>query len=252
MKGKSVVELLEYAAAHAGAVDLSHTLEPGMPAWPTQARYGSVIYESYDRGDGALHSMITLSEHTGTHIDAPRHFIPGGLPVDKLPLSSLMGRGVTINAVFLGPGGIFTLKNLREFEGQQGKIKKGDIVLFRFGWDSKYRLQPDCAGYLKDWPGLGKEAAEYLAEKEVAAVGCDTLSLDCYGTHSPADDDGAADGNADGSDNPCHHILLGNNIPIIENVDNLSRVPVFSYIIGLPNKFKDGSGSPIRLIAFFD
>jgi kynurenine formamidase len=235
MNEKSCIELMEYITTRFQVVDLSHTLEPGMPAWPTQARYSSVVYESYDQGDAALHSMIVMSEHTGTHIDAPRHFIPDGCPVDKLPWSSMMGRGVKIDASFVEPGGIFSLENLRTFEAEQGPIQKGDMVLFRFGWDRKYRLQPDSAEYLRDWPGLAAEAAEYLAEKQAAAVGCDTLALDPYG-----------------SSNPCHPILLGKGIPILENVDNLSKLPVFSYVLGLPNKFKDGSGSPIRLIAFID
>jgi kynurenine formamidase len=235
MNGKSCIDLMECAAACSRVLDLTHTLEPGMPAWPTQARYGSVIYESYDWGDGALHSMITMSEHTGTHIDAPKHFIRGGCPVDELPPSSIMGRGVNVNAVFVEPRGLFGLEQLKDFEAGQGEIRKGDIVMFRFGWDSKYRLAPDAAEYLRDWPGLAPDAAEYLAGRRVAAVGCDTLALDPYG-----------------SDNPCHPILLGENIPILENIDNLSKLPVFSYVIGLPNKFKGGSGSPIRLIAFVD
>lgn len=235
MNEQSCVELMEDAAARFRVVDLTHTLEPGMPAWPTQARYGSVVYESYDQGDAALHSMIVMSEHTGTHIDAPRHFIKGGRPVDELPFSSLMGRGVTVDAAFVEPGGSFGLEKLKEFESKQGQIKKGDIVMFRFGWDNKYRIQPDCGEYLRDWPGLAPGAAEYLAERQVAAVGCDTLALDPYG-----------------SDNPCHPLLLGKDIPIIENIDNLSKLPVFCFVIGLPNKFKGGSGSPIRLIAFVD
>jgi kynurenine formamidase len=174
-----------------------------------------------------------MSEHTGTHIDAPKHFIKGGCPVDELPF--LTGRGVTINAAFMEPKKTLGIEKLREFEARQGEIKKGDIVMLRFGWDDKYRLQPDSREYLRDWPGLGADAAEYLATKQVKAVGCDSLSLDAYG-----------------SDNPCHFILLGKNIPILENIDNLSKLPVFSYVIGLPNKFKGGSGSPIRLIAFCD
>lgn len=235
MNGRSCIELMEYVTTRSNVVDLSHTLEPGMPAWPTQARYGAIVYESYDHGDAALHSMIVMSEHTGTHVDAPKHFIPGGCPVDKMPLSSLMGRGVNIDATSIGPGGVFSQGDVETFETEYGRIKKGDIVMLRFGWDSKYHLQPYCGEYLKDWPGLAPEAAEYLVEKEVAAVGCDTLALDPYG-----------------STNPCHPILLGRNIPILENIDNLSKLPVFSYIIGLPNKFKDGSGSPVRLISFFD
>jgi kynurenine formamidase len=231
---KPPLELLEAIIGGAEAVDLSYTLEERMPAWPTQARYGAVVYESYEYGDQAIHSMITLSEHTGTHIDAPKHFIPGGLSVDELPLKAVMGRGVTISAPDLENRSVLPLRAITDFEARQGAIKEGDIVMFRFGWDAKYRLQPESGPYLKDWPGLSAEGAEYLAARKVKAVGCDTLALDAFGAGA----------------NPSHHILLGKGIPIIENIRNLEKLPVFSYCIGLPNKFKGGSGSPIRLVAF--
>ncbi|GHV75805.1 cyclase [Spirochaetia bacterium] len=235
MGGPTCIEAFENAVSRAGIVDLSYTLESGMPAWPTQGRFSSTVYESYDQGDTAIHSTVTMSEHTGTHIDAPKHFIRGAVSVDKLPLKQVMGRGVYIEASFIEPKKSFSLQNLKDFEKQNGEIKKGDIVMLRFGWDRKYAVQPNSGAFLKDWPGIGLDAAGYLAEKGVAAVGCDCLALD------PFD-----------SDNPAHFLLLGKGIPIIENITNLSRLPVFSYVIGLPNKFKDGSGSPIRLIAFVD
>jgi kynurenine formamidase len=229
---KSLPEILADIMDGAEIIDLTYTLEPGMPAWPTQARYGSVVYESYNSGNTALHSMITMSEHTGTHIDAPKHFIPHACPIDKLPIKTVMGRGVHIDAPDIPPKGLFNAKAVKAFEQQNGKIKKGDIVMFRFGWDDKYRISPNSAEYLKDWPGISKDCAEYLAAKEIKAAGCDCLAIDAYG-----------------SANEAHYALLGRGIPIIENICNLSKLPVFSYIIGLPNKFKGGSGSPIRLIA---
>lgn len=70
-------------------------------------------------------------------------------------------------------------------------------------------------------------------EKKVASVGTDALALDPFGSN----------------DYPSHQILLGNGIPIMENVMNLKKLPIFSYVIGLANKLKDGSGSPIRIVA---
>jgi kynurenine formamidase len=231
--GKSAEELLSGLIDNSKVIDLTHTLEPGMPAWPTQARYGSVVYESYENGDVALHSMITMSEHSGTHIDAPRHFIKGACPIDELPLKTVMGRGVRIDAAGFREQGLLELSAVKEFEKNNGPLRKGDIVMFRFGWDEKYHLQPGASAYLRDWPGLAKETAVYLAEKEVKAVGCDCLAIDPFGSET----------------NAAHYVLLGRGIPVIENIHNLSRLPVFSYVIGLPNKFKGGSGSPIRLIA---
>lgn len=232
MNACKIIEMMEQIRDHAQIIDLSYTLEPNMPAWPTQARYGTIVYESYEFGDPAIHSMISMSEHTGTHIDAPRHFIPGARPVDQLELKTVMGRGVYIEAAGIKPKGLLTLEQIHRFEQKNGEIREHDIVMIRFGWDKNYALAPDCEAYLKDWPGLAAEAAEYFQSKNVSAVGCDTLSLDAFG-----------------SDNPCHRILLGHGIPIIENLCNLSKLPVFSYVIGMPNKFKGGSGSPIRIAA---
>ena len=212
-------------------IDLTRALEAGMPAWPTQARFGSVIYDSYDYGGIALHSQITMSEHTGTHIDAPAHFIKGGKFLDDVPLESLMGRGVKIDAA--GIGTELTLIAIEDFEKNEGKITAGDIVIFRFGWEDKYAIQPDAGEYLKDWPGLSARAAQALAEREIRAVCCDTLSIDEYGSR----------------DSPAHQILLGKGIPVIENLCNLSKLPAFSYVIGMPLKIKNGSGSPLRIAA---
>ena len=233
MENNKQIEALHGLIRDSEIIDLTHSLEPFMPAWPTQARFGSVVYDSYDYGGAALHSLIMMSEHTGTHIDAPKHFIKGGLPIDELPLKTIMGRGVHIDALDLGARGLLEPGAIEAFEKKNGEIKKGDIVMFRFGWDKKYRLEPDAGDYLKDWPGLSKEAAGYLAKKDIGAVGCDALAIDVFGS----------------SEYAAHHVLLGRGIPVIENIANLDKVPAFSFVIGLPNKFKGGSGSPIRLIA---
>jgi len=236
MDENSLIKMMELVKNKASVVDLSYTMEENMPAWPTHARYGTIVYESYDFGAVAMHSMVSFSEHSGTHIDAPRHFIRGGCPVDQLPATAVMGRGVTMDATCIKPCEVLTLQHIKSFEATHGEIKQGDVVMLRFGWDSKYRLQPDGEEFLNNWPGLSAEGAAYFLHKKVAAVGCDALSLDAFGAEPCV----------------CHTTLLGNNIPIIENICNLSKLPVFSYVIGLPLKFKNGSGSPIRLIAFIE
>lgn len=226
--------LMEQIRDSSEIIDLSYTMETNMPVWPTHPRYGTVIYESYEFGDAAVQSMISLGEHTGTHMDAPKHFIAGGASIDKVDVKTVMGRGFLIEAVNLKAKESLTLKMVQEREKQVGTIKENDIILIRFGWDDKYALQPNGADFLKDWPGLSEEAALYFLEKKVSVVGCDTLSLDVFGTANCVS----------------HEVLLGNGIPIIENICNLAKLSPLSYVIGLPNKFKDGSGSPIRLVAF--
>ena len=228
-----IVALMEQAVNSAQIIDLSYTLEPRMPVWPTHARFGAVTYESYEEGAVSLHRQVSFGEHTGTHLDAPKHFIKDGASVEEVDVRSVIGRGVKIDAAFLEPCGVYTLEMLRKFEQENGEIRKGDVVLLHFGWEEKYGLGKGAEEFLKDWPGLGGDAARYLLEKGVASVGTDALALDPFGSEKY----------------PCHYILLGNDVPIIENVTNLRKLPVFSYVIGLANKIKDGSASPIRMIA---
>ena len=116
-------------------VDLSHTLEEGVPAWLTHARFGQVLYESYELGAVARHYGLALSEHTGTHMDAPLHFIPEGpahYGIDEVPLSRLAGRAAMIEAPELPPGGLLTTAHVREWEEEHGQIQERDKVLIRY------------------------------------------------------------------------------------------------------------------------
>lgn len=216
-------------------VDMTHTIEEGIPYWPTQPKYEAVIGDHQSKGDESYWRKITFCEHTGTHIDACSHFILGAANVDDIPITQIMGRGVNIDATGTAPRGTVSVLDIQKFEEENGPIKEGDIVFFRFGWDEKWKLGDAGADFLSDWPGTSAEAAQYLLDKGVKAVGTDTLALD-----------------AAGSDNPSHGILLGNGVNIIENVDKLGELPAFFGVIGFPCKFKDGSGSTMRLVAVLD
>jgi kynurenine formamidase len=217
-------------------VDLSHTLEEGIPAWPTHARFGQTLYESYELGDVALHYGLTMSEHTGTHMDAPLHFIPEGpahYGVDEIPLDRLVGRAATIEATDLEPGALLGADRIESWEQKHGPIEARDRVLFRYGWDERWAAGPEGRAFLEDWPGLGGDAAEYLVERGVSLVGCDTLAIDAAGS----------------VENPAHHALLGSEVYILENLKNLDRLPGLCLVAALPLKIRSGSGSPVRAVA---
>lgn len=230
------ITMMEQVKKDFQIIDLSYTLEETMPVWPTHPRYGAIEYESYDQGGVSMHRMISLGEHSGTHIDAPKHFVKDGKGIDELSITNVMGRGIVIDASNVAKRDVLTVEQIKEFEKKNGEIQKGDIVIVRFGWEEKYALGKDGSGFLTDWPGVSKKAAQYFLDKKVLAVGCDTLSIDAFGVDTYV----------------CHEILLGNNIPIIENMCNLKKLPPVTYIIGLANKFKGGSGSPIRIAAFVE
>jgi kynurenine formamidase len=216
-------------------VDLSHTLEEGIPAWPTHARFGRTIYEDYALGNVARHYGTTMSEHTGTHMDAPLHFIQSGpahYGSDQIPLDRLVGRAVTIETTSLEAGGFLEVETLRAWE-ENGPIEAGDRVLFRYGSDTRWATGPEGRSFLEDWPVLSREVAGYLVEKGISLVGCDTIAVDAAGSR----------------ENPAHHILLGNEVYIVENLKNLDRLPPFSLFVALTLKIRDGSGSPVRAVA---
>ena len=220
-------------------VDLSHTLEEGIPVWPTHARFGHVLYESYELGDPARQYGLMLGEHTGTHMDAPLHFIqedPAHYGINEVPLDRLAGRAVVIEATDVEPNGLLETSHIQEWEEEHGPIEPGDRVLVRYGWDERWATGPEGRSFLKDWPGLGGEAAEYLVEKGVALVGCDTLAIDVFASE----------------DNPAHYALLGNEVYIVENLKNLDRLPPFCFFMAFPLKVKGGSGSPVRAVAFVE
>lgn len=217
-------------------IDLSHTLEEGIPAWPTHARFSSTLYESQELGDVATHHGLTISEHTGTHMDAPLHFVlegPAHYGTDGIPLERLAGRAATIEATDLGPDDLLTVDHIASWEREHGPIERGDRVLVRYGWDARWTTGLEGRRFLEDWPGLSGDAAEYLVGKGVALVGCDTLAVDA--ARSP--------------ENPAHHALLGNEVYVVENLKNLDRLPPFSLFLALPLKIKGGSGSPVRAVA---
>ena len=218
-------------------VDLSHNLEVGMPSCLTHARFGRIQHEAIEYGDAFTHAALIMSEHTGTHMDAPNHHIPGSdYTIEKVPAERLFGRGAIIDASHLGKNECLPVEFIQAWEKEHGEIRAKDFVLFRFGWDKKWDVQPNCKPYEHDWPGLGREASEYLKDKGVSVVGTDALALDT----------------GDAVVCPAHDILLGADIFILEALDKLDTLPPFCYIVALPLKVKDGSGAPTRVIALVE
>jgi kynurenine formamidase len=177
-----------------------------------------------------------MSEHAGTHMDAPLHFIsegPAHYGTDEIPLDCLAGRAATIEATDLGAGGLLDVGRIEAWEEEHGPIEARDRVLIRYGWDLRWATGPEGRRFLEVWPGLSGEAAEYLVGKGASLVGCDTLAIDA--AVSPG--------------NPAHYALLGSEVYIVENLKNLDRLPPFCLFLALPLKIKGGSGSPVRAVA---
>ncbi|HEY0120300.1 MAG TPA: cyclase family protein [Rhizobium sp.] len=216
-----------------GFIDLTHPMKDGMPVWPTHPPFCQEVVESYDRGDVACNHSLCLSEHSGTHFDAPLHFIRGGKSIAEIPLQQFFGRMATIDAQECAPRETVGVERILEFEDQHGPIAPGDAVFFYFGWDRYWNDPSPQERFLRDWPGLSQEASEFLRERGVRMVGSDCLSIDRYGS----------------TDFPAHTILLGADILIGENFANLGQLPPYCFLTALPLAISGGSGSPARAVA---
>lgn len=219
-------------------IDLSHHLEEGMPTYPTHAKFFQNDWVSM--GDPAHMNQLTLSEHTGTHVDAPNHFPDEGSTekasgIDAVELTAVVGRARCLHVD--GPleeNGQLGVERVLAFETSHGTFDPGDIVLVDFGWAERWRVGQEGFEYLNGWPGLGRDAAELLVERRVSAVGTDCISLDA----------GDAGGGL-----PAHKVLLSGGVLIFENLNNLVSLREEAFFIGMPLKIRNGTGSPVRAIA---
>lgn len=215
-------------------IDLTHPLKVGMPAWPTHPHYCQQVVESFDRGDVACNHALTLCEHTGTHFDAPLHFVPGGASIADVAPDRFFGRMVTISLTGLKPRTAVQPGALLDWEARHGPIVAGDAVFFHFGWDRYWTDPRHHAEFLSEWPGLSAAACMLLLERGVRLVGCDCLSIDCFGS----------------TEFPAHRTLLGAGILIGENFANLGAAPPVCALVTLPLPIVNGSGAPLRAFAF--
>lgn len=236
----------QLAAAH--VVDLSHSYDADTLYWPTSPSKFELERLAYGPTEaGFFYSANSLAtpEHGGTHLDAPIHFAEGRRTAEQIPLEQLMAPGVVIDVREQAAADRdyrLTPEDLAAHEAAHGAVPEGSIVMLNTGWsafwpDAKEYLGDDTAGDASklSFPSYGAEAARILVEeRKVAAIGVDTASID-YGPST---------------DFIVHQIANGANVPGLENVTNLDRLPATgSWIIALPMKIAGGSGGPVRIVA---
>ena len=230
-------------------IDLTYPFSESTIYWPTDTL--GFVHEklAYGRTEGGwFYSAYRYSaaEHGGTHLDAPIHFGEGLLAADAIPLSSLIGPAAVVDVSARATADtLVSIEDLTRWESEHGRIPDGAILLVRTGWGQKYGDRTAYLGTAKKgpeavaelhFPGLDPKAAQWLVDqRKIAAFGLDTASVD-YG-HS--------------KDFRTHVILTGKNISCLENVANLDRLPpAGSFAVALPMKIQDGSGAPLRIVAF--
>jgi kynurenine formamidase len=229
-------------------VDLTHPYNDKTVYWPTapsKFRLDKLAYGKTDAGYFYAAYSLSTPEHGGTHLDAPIHFSEGGRTADQIPLAQLMGPAVVIDVsaqARVNRDYRVTLDDVVAFEKAHGPIPPGAIVLLRTDWS---RLWPDAKAYLGDdtpgdasklsFPSYGDAAARLLVEdRAVGALGVDTASID-YGRST---------------DFVVHRIAAARNVPGLENLTALDRLPARgATVIALPMKIEGGSGGPVRVVA---
>jgi len=203
-------------------IDISVELNGGMVHWPGDPEPNFQRAMDMDRGDQANVTLCRMGAHTGTHMDAPCHFVDGGQGIDQFPLEIGIGTakviGMPVETDVIGR---------RELQGRG--ISAGDRVLFKTR-NSNRRW--DNQDFATDYVGINRSGAEFLAEAGVKLVGVDYLSVGVF------EGDGAE----------THRTLLGAGIWIVEGL-NLVEVSEGAYdLICLPLRIVGSDGSPARVV----
>lgn len=213
-------------------IDLTYPIHEGMTTFPTHWHPFVEISQLGRHGiENRETRKLVLGTHTGTHVDAPRHFIPGGATIDQVPLEVLVGPAEVID--------FSHCTALQEFGVEDFKRQLGDRnpkrLIVRFDW-SKYWGD---MRYYTEQPYLSEAACEWLVSR-----GCKLLALDIAMPDNPKHGRGCE------KDSPNHKILLGNSCIIVEYLCNLQEIKKKEVeLFVLPLKIAGADGSPARCIA---
>lgn len=212
-------------------IDLSHPITERMQVFPSYWHPKvEVTRLGKHKSEGRATSKITFGSHTGTHMDAPLHFIPGGKPIDKIPLNICIGQAMLLD---LRGCKKVTIKDLQSKLAKQDKIER---LVARFDWSKRY----GSGSFYNDYPFFTEEACRWLVEKGVKLLGMDT----------PSPDD-PKDNRQSGNDSPNHKLLLRRGVVMIEYLCNLNLLKGPQvFMIALPLKIKGADGSPARVVAY--
>jgi len=242
---------LQFMLAKGKWIDLTYSFSDSTLYWPNNKI--TFKLDTQFNGITALGFHYTsfqfcAPEHGGTHLDAPIHFAANHQTSDQIPLEHLTGNAIVIDVsenALKNRDYLVSVNDFMNWEKQHGKIPDDAIVLLRTGYGKFYpnaekyfgtAEHGDAAIPKLHFPGLDPEAAQWLVKnRHIKAIGLDTPSID-YGQSK---------------DFKSHQILLGENIPVFENVAHLDQLPITgSYVIALPMKIQGGSGGPLRIVAW--
>jgi len=212
-------------------IDLTLTVSDEIPTFPGSPQPSFIPWENV-KEDGYNLELLFLSTHTGTHMDAPYHFLEKGAKIHEISLKKLVSEAILIKSKKKS-GGSITKTDIQKFEKKHGKIVSFSSVIFYTGWQRNLQKKY----YFTKNPGLSVSAAKYLASKKINLVGIDSPSID-LGTDSKFS---------------VHQIFAKKGILIVENLASLEKIKSSKFhLVVLPLKLKNATGSPVRAIAFVE
>ena len=204
-----------------GWIDVSVPLHSGMVHWPDNPPVRIERMLDIEHGDAANVSKISMGSHTGTHMDAPLHFVREGKSLDAMPLDATIGRARVVE--------IRDPESIKPSDLRRHEIRSGERILFKTR--NSARSWPSRA-FMEDFVYVSQEAARYLATCNVRTVGIDYLSVGGF--------------RKDGVET--HRALLEAGIWVIEGMD-LSEVEPGEYeLVCLPIKVLGSDGAPARAL----
>ena len=211
--------------------DLSHVIAQDMPIYPGNARPEFQSFLTIEK-EGVNVSKIVLGSHTGSHVDAPRHFIADAEAIDQVTLGKFMGEAIIIDLSKKGVGHGITYHDLEPYSGE---VIEDDIVLI-FTGTSEYWYDTNISIQTQQFSYLDPSGADWIIDHGIKCIGIDSLSLEKYGSKS----------------SESHKKLLSKGIGIIEGLNN--KLKALSgkrgFLVCLPLPLKGLDASPVRPILF--
>jgi kynurenine formamidase len=223
--GKKMTVRLNPSSFH----DLSHVIAEDMPVYPGEPKPEFIPHLKLGK-DKVNVSILHLGSHTGTHVDAPKHFLRKGTSIDKIPIERFIGEAVIVDLSHNGKRKGITDSDLDKYSDL---IQQGDIVLIYSGASENWQ---DYNKIKENFAYLEPSAARWIVDHKIKCVGIDSLSMEKFGF----------------IEGTSHKILLGKGIGIIEGLNkNLKHFTgKRMFLVSLPLLLKGIDGSPARTVLF--
>lgn len=244
------------AAGSIELVDLTAPLSSQTPLLELPPEFGQTarfeleeISRYDDRGPAWYWNNFRTGEHTGTHFDAPSHWVTGkdGDHIDTVPLAAMVAPAVVLDVtaqVADDPNFLIEREHLDAFVAEHGPLPEGGWLLCRTGWSARVTQQEmiNNTETGPTSPGMSSDCARWVAESSpLQGIGVETVGTDAGAAHSfdPIF--------------PCHSFLLGNGKYGLAQLQNLHRLPATgAVVLAPPLKIVGGSGSPVRVLALVE